>query len=126
MPSVLDKDLVEVLTAGQKCTVIVEMERQVQEVFDRLEKQNFANMEERGDTMNKWLKEMAEECQGPLKKYLESQGAKFETMWINNTLQVHEATLPIVQGLEKFPGIKAIRGDAIVAEILRSVVRPKQ
>lgn len=114
MPSVITATLRSQLQAGGKATAIVAMARDTQEALDKVEKMQFASRDERATAVTTELQKLADESQKPLKDFLTAQGANFESMWINNSIVVREATLDLLEKLEALGGIKEIREEAHV------------
>jgi subtilisin family serine protease len=57
----------------------------------------------------------ANSSQGAIKTFLDSQGAQYQSFWINNSLYVYDADLALVNALAQRGDVAYIRGDHRVA-----------
>lgn len=111
MASVISKTLEASLKNGGTASAVVVMARETQEVLSKIETQQFANRDARADAVTSGLQELAKDSQKHLKEFLDSQTppVQYQSMWISNTLIIKNATLDLLQKLEKLGGIKEIR-----------------
>jgi hypothetical protein len=91
-------------------------------VFDQLEVEQFPNRDAKVEAMTCRLTALMNESQKHLMEFLDKQNVATNSFWISNTMLVENASLELLQQLEKMGGIKEIRKE-MMATIDRALVR---
>ena len=72
---------------------------------------------QRLNTIHDTLTALAADSQADLLRWLDGQGARYQSFWINNSVLVYDADLALVQALAARPDVDYVRGSHLVEMI---------